>query len=117
MASTKTFNTTAVLATFRTTRNGDFFAIQDGAIFSLNKYTFDQFAVGNYTSITYEVTDQDLPASNDANGNPRPPLKQTVVKEVATSERTNKLKEIDDAQLDYQLKDIKKKTKDLGDVL
>lgn len=108
------FSKVVVLSTFRSTRTGDFFTIQDGTFYSMNAYTFNQFAAGNYDSITYDVNGE-LPPTNDAAGNPRPVLKNTIVKSIVESGRAKKLSDIDTAKLDLEVKKIRKESKDLGD--
>ena len=110
-----TFKRAEILGAARTTRTGDFFIIQDETFFSINKFTFDQFAAGNYESITFEESGM-MPVTNDANGNPRPVLKATKISAINEGARALKLAEIDTARLELEVKKIKKESKDLGEL-
>ncbi len=100
------FTKTTVLSSFRAMKSGGHFAIQDKKFFSINDYTFNQFAQGNYDSI--EFIDDGVMAPNPAFPD-REPLGQTRVKEggIIETTRAKKLSDIDEAKLDVELKKVK----------
>lgn len=107
---TWTATTLDVLSQFRDMKNGGLFTTQDGAFFSLNTYMFSQCKEGLIDSVTFAENGL-MPASTDANGNPRPETKATVIVDIKESTIANRVKNLRDLRLQV---DEKKITKELA---
>lgn len=109
-----TFTATSldVLASFRDMRNGGLFAIQDGTFFSINRYMFEQVKDGAIESITFKQEGM-MPASNDANNNPRPDTNASVIIAVKLSKTGERIVNIRDLKLQVEEKKVQKELKEI----
>ena len=103
----KEFTAVQVLHGFRDMRTGGKFLLEDGTFYSVSSYTFQECADGKVDKIIF-VENGMMPASNDANGNPRPDTKATAIKDVIYNSYGNRLTNLRDLKLQVEEKKVQK---------
>lgn len=108
----KTFNSLQILHTFRDTRTGSKFLIDDSTFYSVSQYTFDQCAQGYIESIEFKDNGV-MPPSNDASGNARPDTKATVIQQVNLTDLGKRVLNLRDLKVQVEEQRVKKELKSL----
>lgn len=108
----KKFSALQILHTFRDTRTGSKFLIDDATFYSVSQYTFEQCANGNIAEIVFK-DNGNMPASNDANGTPRPETKATVIEEVILTDLGKRVTNLRDLKVQVEEKKLTKELKSL----